>query len=162
MTRRRNLGHPLTQPSPPRGRGLEPISPLPVGEGLSEGLVLERPPTPAAPVLPPEGEDLNLLDLPPPGEAMRSIKGGLFLCSLRSGHFQTAASRVIARRIASKQPRGSSLQVRVSPLGCFAALAMTRRRDLGRPLTHPSPPRGRALEPISPLPQGEGWVRAFL
>ncbi len=34
--------------------------------------------------------------------------------------------RVIARRIAPKQPRGSSTLVRVSPLGCFAALAMTK------------------------------------
>ena len=37
-------------------------------------------------------------------------------------------SRVILRRETPKQPRGSSLQDRVSPLGCFAALAMTRRR----------------------------------
>ena len=37
-------------------------------------------------------------------------------------------SRVILRRETPKQPRGTSLQVRVSPLGCFAALAMTRRR----------------------------------
>ena len=34
--------------------------------------------------------------------------------------------RVIARRIAPKQPRGMSISVRVSPLGCFAALAMAR------------------------------------
>ena len=34
--------------------------------------------------------------------------------------------RVIARRIAPKQPRGSSTLVRVSLLGCFAALAMTQ------------------------------------
>jgi hypothetical protein len=30
------------------------------------------------------------------------------------------------------------------------------------PLTQPSPPRGRGLEPISPLPEGEGWVRALI
>ena len=40
---------------------------------------LNKPPTPAARVLPPEGEDLVLLDLPPLWEAMRSIKGGLVL-----------------------------------------------------------------------------------
>ena len=69
--------------------------------------------------------------------------------------------RVIARRVAPKQPRGSSLPVRASPLGCFAALAMTRGWGRGYPLTQPSPPRGRGLEPKSPLPEGEGWVRAF-
>jgi hypothetical protein len=31
----------------------------------------------------------------------------------------------------------------------------------GSPLTPPSPPRDRGLEPISPLPVGEGWVRAL-
>ena len=36
---------------------------------------------------------------------------------------------VIARRTASKQPRGTSIQVRVRPLGCFAALAMTRMKE---------------------------------
>ena len=35
--------------------------------------------------------------------------------------------RVIARRETPKQPTGTSPQVRASPLGCFAALAMTRR-----------------------------------
>jgi hypothetical protein len=34
--------------------------------------------------------------------------------------------RVIARRSAPKQPRGTSTKVRVSLLGCFAALAMTQ------------------------------------
>ena len=34
--------------------------------------------------------------------------------------------RVIARRIAAKQSRATTIQVLVSPLGCFAALAMTR------------------------------------
>jgi hypothetical protein len=29
------------------------------------------------------------------------------------------------------------------------------------PLTQPSPPRGRGLIGSSPLPVGEGWVRAF-
>ena len=38
----------------------------------------------------------------------------------------TAHPGVIARRIAPKQPRGMSISVRASPLGCFAALAMTR------------------------------------
>jgi hypothetical protein len=50
--------------------------------------------------------------------------------------------RVIARRIAPKQPRGTSTLVRVSPLGCFAALAMTQVTE------KPCPPLG-----------GEGWVR---
>jgi hypothetical protein len=36
---------------------------------------------------------------------------------------------VIARREAPKQPRGPSARVRVSPLGCFAALAMTRQEN---------------------------------
>ena len=39
--------------------------------------------------------------------------------------------RVIARRFAPKQPRGTSTKVRVSPLACFAALAMTRREGSG-------------------------------
>ena len=48
--------------------------------------------------------------------------------------------RVIARRNAPKQLRGTSIQVRFSPLGCFAALAMTRQ------VKKPFPPlRGRGL-----------------
>ena len=38
--------------------------------------------------------------------------------------------RVIARRETPKQARGTSAQVRVRPLGCFAALAMTREVSL--------------------------------
>ena len=45
------------------------------------GNVVERegmkPPTPASPVLPPLGEDLLFLDLPPLGEVARSAEGGL-------------------------------------------------------------------------------------
>jgi hypothetical protein len=37
-------------------------------------------------------------------------------------------ARVIARRIAPKQPRGTSAQVRGNQLGCFAVLAMTREK----------------------------------
>ncbi len=29
------------------------------------------------------------------------------------------------------------------------------------PSPNPPPPWGRGLEPISPLPEGEGWVRAL-
>ncbi|MEY4256921.1 MAG: hypothetical protein RLZZ141_2148 [Pseudomonadota bacterium] len=36
-----------------------------------------KPPTPAAPVLPPEGEDPRTENLPPLGEVARSAEGGL-------------------------------------------------------------------------------------
>ena len=39
--------------------------------------MIARPPTPASPVLPPEGEDLEYQDLPPLGEVARSAEGGL-------------------------------------------------------------------------------------
>jgi len=39
----------------------------------------EVPPTPASPVLPPEGEDLRFADLPPLGEVAQSAEGGLVL-----------------------------------------------------------------------------------
>jgi hypothetical protein len=42
--------------------------------------------------------------------------------------------RVIARREAPKQPRGSSAKVRGNLLGCFAALAMTQVRKALSPL----------------------------
>ena len=44
--------------------------------------------------------------------------------SMRTG--KRIIFRVIGRRETPKQPRGSSIQVRIRPLGCFAALAMTR------------------------------------
>ena len=47
-----------------------------MGEGLVSFLKKE-PPTPAARVLPPEGEDLGALNLPPLGEVARSAEGGL-------------------------------------------------------------------------------------
>ncbi len=36
-----------------------------------------------------------------------------------------------------------------------------RREGGDNPLTQPSPPRGRGLIGSSPLPEGEGWVRAL-
>jgi len=39
----------------------------------------KEPPTPASPVLPPEGEDLERQDLPPLGEVARSDEGVLFV-----------------------------------------------------------------------------------
>ena len=44
-----------------------------------QGVRVDRctPPTPASPVLPPEGEDLQTLDLPPLGEVAQSAEGGL-------------------------------------------------------------------------------------
>ena len=76
------------------------------------------------------------LDLPPLGEVARSAEGGLvsYLPSVFPAKAGTQTfslrrnvtlCRVIARRIAPKQPRGTSIQVRVRHLGCFAALAMT-------------------------------------
>ena len=41
----------------------------------------------------------------------------------------------------------------------FAGNAIERTRDA--PLNQPSPPRGRGLYRSSPLPVGEGWVRAL-
>ncbi len=72
--------HPLTQPSPPRGRGLIGSSPLPMGEGRVRALFVflkKEPPTPASPVLPPEGEGFGVVDLPPLGEVARRAVGGL-------------------------------------------------------------------------------------
>jgi hypothetical protein len=47
--------------------------------GSPEGEGVDATPTPASPVLPPEGEDLVFLDLPPLGEVARSAVGGLDL-----------------------------------------------------------------------------------
>jgi hypothetical protein len=56
------------------------------------------------------------------------------------------------------------------PLGCFGTCASQRREKVTNPLmlgcgniplTQPSPPRGRGLIGSSPLPEGEGWVRAL-
>ena len=52
-----------------------------------------------------------------------------FAVAVQSGGTVKIEPRVIARRIAPKQPRGISLEVRVSPLGCFASLAMTRVKE---------------------------------
>ena len=82
----------------------------------------------------------------------------------RTHGLKTAPCRVFARRIAPKQSSGSSLQVSASPLGCFAALAMTRGMGqwMNTPHSQPSPPQGgKGLIGSSPLPVGEGWVRAL-
>ena len=82
------------------------------------GNVVERegmkPPTPASPVLPPLGEDLLFLDLPPLGEVARRAVGGLVY------------NRVIASE--AKQPRGLKRSYADVPLGGFGVsrLAMTR------------------------------------
>jgi hypothetical protein len=62
----------------PKGARAYPffLSPLPVGEGGVRAFLVfvisERPPTPATPVLPPEGENLGTANLPPLGEVARS------------------------------------------------------------------------------------------
>ena len=56
-----------------------------MGEGLVF-LLKRAPPTPASPVLPPEGEDLGALNLPPLGEVARSAKDGHTLLVSYSGY----------------------------------------------------------------------------
>ena len=57
---------------------------------------------------------------------------------------------VIARREAPKQPRGPSARVRVSPLGCFAALAMTRQENKAlSPLEGERVGSGGGIDPLT-------------
>jgi len=140
------------------------------------------------------------VDAPPTPNPL-PLKGGKGLSAL-------ASTRVIARRMAPKQPRGPDTVERVTLLtvitnnpahspgllrfarndagrgGLKAAIIRVPRvggdpdpyavagsrpavvghaaeRAVGNPLTQPSPPGERGLEPISPLPEGEGWVRAL-
>ena len=64
-------------------------------------------------------------------------------------------NRVIARRSAPKQPRGMSIPVRVSPLGCFAALAMTHEEDPLPRLRRYFPQRGKISGLLDLPPLGE-------
>ena len=70
---------PSPNPPPLKGARATTDKPSPCGRGLGEGLVFlkKEPPTPATPVLPPEGEDQRYENLPPLGEVARSGIGGL-------------------------------------------------------------------------------------
>ncbi|MEY4248730.1 MAG: aspartate carbamoyl transferase [Pseudomonadota bacterium] len=65
---------PLIQPSPPRGRGLEPLSALPEGEGWVRALF--KCPLPGFAGTSPRGGRFTVPVLPPLGEVARSAVGG--------------------------------------------------------------------------------------
>ena len=135
----RSGSKPPTPASPPR-RGLPPhptlspkgarayllfLSPLPMGEGRVRALFSF--PTPH-PVFPAQAGIQTFTHR----RIVRGTSSSFDELRMRMiGWGVDPPPCVIARRIAPKQPRGSSIQVRFSPLGCFATLAMTRGRERG-------------------------------
>ena len=144
---------PSPNPLPQGGEGFSDLSPLPVGEGWVRALFFFRLPAKAfirlatsrrcervwipafagktvgwdgrGPISPlPVGEGWVRALL----SSVFPAKAGIQILILS---LDVALYRVIARCIAPKQPRGTSLLVRIRPLGCFASLAMTRGWDGG-------------------------------
>ena len=124
----RGCGCPLTQPSPPRGRGLERISPLPVGEGWVRALFSSHPRVPR------EGGD--------PDPFTRTENGPLpRLCE---AHRAEATQGII-----TSGPRQSPGLLR-----CARNDAVRIVEE--HPLTQPSPPRGARARTDKPSPCGRG------
>ena len=128
--------HPL-----PQGARARTDRPSPCGRGLGEGLpcfLKTRPPTPASPVLPPEGEDLGLMIFPLWGKWRVAPKGALFFFRVpREGG----------------DPDPFAPPVRHGASSPFDGLRMRNERAwINTPHSQPSPPQGgKGLKRKPPL-----------